>query len=81
MQTGGVFLGLETIGIAEPEQLQLLSEALEHYCRTAKIDKGTVEHENAAALFISLLATGAATVDELIQAARDAFGPALGIRV
>ena len=56
-------------GIANPEQLRVLTEALARYCRSAGIEPGTLEHENAAAFLMTLFTSGAATADELVNAA------------
>ena len=59
---------MELLGIAHPWQLDVLSRALEEYCRTANIQRGTVEYESAAGLIMELFKRGAATVDELASA-------------
>ena len=56
-------------GTASPEQLQALSEALDRYCASARIERGTVEHRNAAALLMNLFTNGVANADELVSAA------------
>ena len=50
-------------GVANPDQLRVLTEASELYCRSAGIEHGTVEHKNAAALIVTLFTSGAATAD------------------
>ena len=59
---------MEFLGIAHPEQLEVLSRALGEYCRTANIERGTVEHESAAGLVMELFKSGVATADELANA-------------
>lgn len=56
-------------GIADPEQLQLMREALRSYGNAAGIERGTREYEHAASIILALFEAGAATVDEIVQAA------------
>ena len=56
---------------ADPEQLQILSTALDNYCREFGIEPGTPEREDAAEFIIALFNSGAHTADEL-RAALDA---------
>ena len=58
-------------GIAQPEQLAILTTALDEYCRAEQIDVGTPAYEDAARLIMQLFNNGAFTPAE-ISAALDA---------
>ena len=55
-------------GVADPDQLRVLTEALESYCREAGVEPGTKAHDDAARLVMSLFSTGASTAEELSSA-------------
>ena len=48
-------------GIAEPEQLGVITHALESFCREAGIAPGTAAYEDAAWLVMTLLSSGMST--------------------
>ena len=59
------------IGIAHPEELALLTAALEAYCRKAAIEPGSSSYEDAARLIMSLFNRGASSAEELAAAMDD----------
>jgi len=61
-------------GVAHPEQLRLLTEALQSYCAEARIEVGTDEYDNVAHLIMTLFMNGAATPEELFEALRRQSG-------
>jgi len=52
-------------GIAHPEQLAILTTALEDYCRAEHIETGKPAHEDAARLIMQLFNNGAFTAQEI----------------
>ena len=58
-------------GIAYPDQLTVLTTALEDYCRSNHVEPGTPAYEDAARLIMQLFNNGAFTPAE-ISAALDA---------
>lgn len=52
-------------GIVEPEQLTILTVAVEHQCLQAGIDPASPEREEIARLVMALFTNGAATIEEL----------------
>jgi len=56
----------EFAGIVHPQQLEMLTEALERYCQTADIQAGTNRYEAAGRRIIALFQGGAHTVDEIL---------------
>jgi hypothetical protein len=57
-------------GIAYPEQLTILANALREYCRLADIQPGTSDHEDAGRLIWVLFESGISDPDELARALR-----------
>ena len=55
-------------GIADPDQLRVLTDALDTYCREAGIERGSAAHEDAAWLVVTLFSSGMSTVEELSSA-------------
>jgi hypothetical protein len=55
-------------GVADPDQLSVLTDALKNYCREAGIEPGTPAHEDAAWLVMTLFSSGMSTPDELSSA-------------
>jgi hypothetical protein len=55
-------------GIADPEQLKFLTEALESFCCAEGIQPGTPEYEDAAHLVMHLFNTDAASPQEIHDA-------------
>ena len=57
-----------SIGIAQPEQLTVLTKALGVYCHAAEIEPGTREYEDAGRLVMSLFNNGVTSAEELAAA-------------
>jgi hypothetical protein len=55
-------------GIACPEELRVLRQALRAYCQEAGIEPGTAAHEDAAWLVMTLFSSGVSTPEELSSA-------------
>jgi hypothetical protein len=52
-------------GIADSEQLAILTAALSDYCRTNNIERGTPAQDQAALIVMALFNNGAGTAEEL----------------
>ena len=59
---------MEFTGIVYPEQLWVLTEVLERRCDGANIKPGTPEYEAEGARIISVYASGARTIYQLLAA-------------
>ena len=57
-------------GIARPEQLNILTKALENYCSAAHIERGTPAHTDAGRQIMSLYERGVYSGEELVKALR-----------
>jgi hypothetical protein len=55
-------------GVADPDQLHILTEALAHHCREAGIEPGTPAHDDAAWLVMTLFSSGMSTAADLRSA-------------
>jgi hypothetical protein len=67
-------------GIAYPEQLTILANALQEYCRLAHIQPGTSEHHDAGRLIWVLFESGISDPGELaraLRASRKVWSPGL----
>jgi len=62
---------MENHGIIHPEQLTMLTEALDDYCRQARINPGSPEFDIAASRIIALFANGVQTAEALLAALND----------
>lgn len=54
-------------GVVHPEDLRLLTEALERYRQTAAMVPDTPEYRHAGARIVALFQSGVATVDEILD--------------
>ena len=80
-RTEGAVLARELFsGIAHPEELQLLTEALQSYCTDAQIEPHSDEYEKVAKLIMALFTNGAATPEELATALLKHRSPAPKVR-
>ena len=52
-------------GIAQPEQLAVLTKALQEYCTLARIDPGTLEFEDASRRMMDLHERGITDPEDL----------------
>jgi hypothetical protein len=59
---------MENDGVVHPEQLAMLTEALDVYCRDAGIKPDTPEYEMAGHRVIALFENGAQTAEQLLAA-------------
>jgi hypothetical protein len=57
-------------GIAHPEQLKALTEALEAFCRAEGIEPGTEAYEDAAHMIMHLFNNGAGSAEDICEALR-----------
>jgi hypothetical protein len=57
---------MELEGVVHPEQLKLLTQALERYCDQRKIEPGSPEYEAAGARIVALFQHGSHTIDEIL---------------
>ena len=57
-------------GIAHPEDLSILTKALQECCRLACIEPGTTAYEDAGRLIMVLFESGISDPDELARALR-----------
>ena len=55
-------------GVADPDQLRILRDALVAHCREAGIKPGTPAHHDAAWLVITLFSSGMSTAEDLRSA-------------
>ena len=55
-------------GIADAEQLCVLTQALDAYCREAGVAPGTPAHDDAAWLVMTLFSSGISSAEELSSA-------------
>lgn len=63
-------------GVANSEQVRVLSEALEEFCRSRGIDD-VAEREYVAQLVLGLFGRGTSTLDGLLAGLDATYGPAL----
>ncbi|MER9410317.1 hypothetical protein [Mesorhizobium sp. M0589] len=54
--------------IADPDQLTILTKALDEHCQSLGIPSDSPERENLASRVISLFSRGTTTLDELKEA-------------
>ena len=59
--------------IMNPQQLAILTAALDDFCRIGNIQKGTPEHDQASFLILSLYRQGATTDKALAAAVENAM--------
>jgi len=57
-------------GIVHPEQLTILTKALQEYCRLAQIQPDTPDYDDAGRLIMVLFESGISDPDELARALR-----------
>jgi hypothetical protein len=57
-------------GIANPQQLKVLTTALQDYCRVAHIEPGTPAYDNAGHQIMTLYDCGIFPAEELVKALR-----------
>jgi hypothetical protein len=55
-------------GIVHPEQLAILTEALEKYCLAADIEPGSPAHDDAGRQIMFLFECGFSTTEDLVKA-------------
>lgn len=54
-------------GIVHPEQLSILAQALQSYCRAARIEPGSPAYEAASRQVIALFERGVSSSEELVR--------------
>jgi hypothetical protein len=57
-------------GVADIEQLSVMAEALQQYCRLAHIQPGTPAYDDAGRLIVVLFESGISSPEELARALR-----------